>query len=118
MTSYPFKYSFNLQGKVSVDIARKDFGALLKRLNLRYRTEVEFCGYQYSSPSSQGALVLDFLILPPEFQKDTWLENLRLLNQSYLEVFLADHQSLGVVTSYRNLIDFPSLFQSTADWWK
>lgn len=118
MTEFMLRFRFNLRDRNSVDIAHKEFGALLRKLNLRYRSEQCFCDYIDLSLPNARPWELDFLILPPKYQPNTCWENLRLLNQSYLEPFLAAHPALEGVSMYRNLDDFPNLIHTTADWWK
>lgn len=117
MTHFIFRFTFNLQNRDSIHIARKEFGGLLKKLNLKYRTEKNFQYGQCSSRSNQRLWVLDFLILPPESQQDKYLETLRLLKESYLKQFQDAHPALGDVTIYRNLNNFPALIHTTSDWW-
>lgn len=118
MNDFILRFTFNFQDRDSIRIARKEFGGLLKRLNLKYRSEKNFRPYQYSSRSSRSPWAFDFLILPPEYQQDKYLEVLRLLKESYLTPFQDTHPALGSVTIYRNLNSFPSLTHTTSDWWK
>lgn len=117
MTCFTFRFTFNLPSQDSIRIARKEFGGLLKKLNLKYRTEKNFLFGQCSSRLNQRLWVLDFLILPPESPQDKYLEALRLLKESYLKQFQDAHPELGDVTIYRNLYDFPALIRTTSDWW-
>lgn len=118
MNYFMIRFTFHLQNQDSMDIARKEFGGLLRKLNLKYRSVNDFDGYQCSSRSDSRPWELDFLILPPEYQQDTCWEALRLLSESYLKPFQAAHPELGDVTIYRNLHNFPFLTQLTSDWWK
>lgn len=112
------RFTLHLSNRALLDIARKEFGALLKKSNLRYRTEKSFQSYPCTPNSIGGHWALDFLVLPPEFQQDNHLENLRCLKESSLKSFQAAHPELGDVTIYRNLGNFPHLLQTMSAWWQ
>lgn len=114
---FTFRFTFHLQNRVQLEIGRKDFGSLLKKLNLKYRTQKNFLLYQSQDPSNSYAWTLDFLILSKEYQQEHHLENLRYLIQSLIQEFEADHPELGGVDIYRNLNSFPYLILETQDWW-
>lgn len=118
MNEFMLRFRFNLRDRNSVDIAHKAFGSLLRKMNLRYRSTQNFCGYIDLFQPDARPWELDFLILPPKYQQGTCWESLRLLNQSYLQPFLAAHPALGGVSRYRNIDDFPILIHTTSDWWK
>lgn len=118
MTEFIFRFTFNLKDRTSVALARKEFGGLLRKLNLKYRSEKSFECYEYSPRSIERPWVLVFLILPPERPQDKYWESLRLLTQSYLKPLLAAHPALGDVSIYRNVGDFPDLIHTTSDWWR
>lgn len=118
MIYFIIRYRFYLPDKNMVGVARKEFGDLLKKLNLRYKSEKCHHGYLCTGLQDSRPWELDFLILPEEYQQDTYLEALQLLNESYLKPFLALHRELGDVSIYRNLLDFPALIHTTSGWWK
>jgi hypothetical protein len=69
MVDFIFRFTFRLQNIQDVCIARKEFGALLKRLNLKYKSKKNFHPWRCSPPATGRLWELDFLILPPEYQK-------------------------------------------------
>lgn len=118
MIEFMLRFRFNLYDRKSVDIAHKEFGALLRKLNLKYRSEKSYCGHIDLSRPDARPWELDFLILPPKYQQDMCWENLRLLMQSYLKPFQLAHPELGTLSMYKNLNNFPNLIHTTGAWWK
>lgn len=118
MDEFMLRFRFHLHDWRSADMARKEFGSLLRKLNLRYRSELNYLDYIDISLPDARPWELDFLMLPTRYQPHTCWENLRLLMQSYLKPFQAAHPEWGGVSMYRNLDAFPDLIHTTADWWK
>lgn len=96
-------FTFHLRNRVMLETVRGKFGALLRSLHLRYRSESEFLPYRDLSNPRVRPWRLDFSMLPPEYQQDNHLEILRHLKESYLPRLKAAHPEWGDVAIYRNL---------------
>lgn len=115
MNTY-FRFTFRLSGSALISVARTDFGGLLRKLNLKYRTQKTWCPYQYQPSGLECHWELVFLICPPERQPDTRLATIQGLISRDLPEFEASHPELGKVTIYRNLSDYPHLLHQMPDW--
>lgn len=111
-------FTFHLRNRVMLETVRGKFGALLRSLHLRYRSESEFLPYRDLSNPRVRPWRLDFSMLPPEYQQDNHLEILRHLKESYLPRLKAAHPEWGDVAIYRNLHLYPNLIHSMSDWWR
>lgn len=103
-------FTFHLRNRVMLETVRGKFGALLRSLHLRYRSESEFLPYRDLSNPRVRPWRLDFSMLPPEYQQDNHLEILRHLKESYLPRLKAAHPEWGDVAIYRNLHLYPNRF--------
>ena len=108
MTDFIYRFSFHLPDRKTLESTRASFGALLKKLNLRYRSEKEFLFYKLPAHSDEYLWEMRFLILPPECQPDTYSKSLRYLNESGFQEYRNLHPGTGDVTIYRNLDNFPT----------
>ena len=111
MIEFICRYMFALPDRASMYEHRKSFGALLKKHNLRYRTESEYLVYQDSSQKNKCRWEICFLILPPESQTSKYLASLRLLNESLFQSYLDEHPEVVNASTYMNHSDFPFLIQ-------
>ena len=113
-----FKFIFHLPNRLLLDDARKSFGAILKKLNLRYRSETNWNPYGSVSNGSEYHWELEFSLTLQGRQIKNHLETIRHLIMTAVPEFETSHPELGTVTICRNVIDYPGLCQLTSDWWQ
>ena len=103
-----YRFTFHLPDCETKNNVRKSFGALLRKLNLRYRTVIEFQPYRLQAHGDSRPWELRFLILPPRGRIEDYVESLQYLYRYGIHEYQTQHPISGDVSIYRNRRD--SLF--------